>query len=152
MNTLIAQVTTSSSDASAGAAIGGGIATLVWLVVVVAMIAGLWKLFTKAGRPGWAAIIPFYNYVVMFQVTGRSPWWVLGLFVPFLNIFVAIRLVFDLAKVFGRGIGFGFGLLFLFPIFMLILAFGNAEYVGRDGHRPAPVGSGGFAPAPLVAP
>ena len=128
--------------------IGAAIGALLWLVVVVAMIAGIWKLFAKAGRPGWAAIIPFYNYVVMFRITGRSPWWVLGMFVPFLNIFVAIRLVFDLAKVFGRGIGFGFGLLFLFPIFVLILAFGNAEYVGRDGHRPQPSAPGSASHPP----
>lgn len=147
MHTLFAQVTTSTS-VSGGGGIGSAIAGLIWLVVVVAMVAAMWKLFTKAGQPGWAALIPFYNYVVMFRITGRSPWWILGLFVPFLNFFVAIRLVFDLARSFGRGIGFGFGLLFLFPIFVMILAFGDAQYVGRDGTRP--LSTGGFAPAPLA--
>lgn len=147
MQTFLAQVTTSTS-VSSGGGIGSAIAGIVWLVVVVAMVAAMWKLFAKAGQPGWAALIPFYNYVVMFRITSRSPWWVLGMFVPFLNIFVAIRLVFDLAKSFGRGIGFGFGLLFLFPIFVLILAFGDAQYVGRDGHQS--LSTGGFAPAPLA--
>jgi hypothetical protein len=67
--------------------------------------------------------------------------------VPLLNFYVIIRLVFDLARVFGRGIGFGFGLLFLFPIFMLILAFGEAVYVGPNGTHGAPVPAGGFAGA-----
>jgi hypothetical protein len=86
----------------------------------------------------------------MLQITGRSGWWLLGLLVPFLNIFVAIRLVFDLAKVFGRGVGFGFGLLFLFPIFVMILAFGDAVYVGPNGSRAAQYGAGGLNTAPLT--
>jgi uncharacterized membrane protein len=143
MHTVLAQATTNS-----GGGIGSAIAGLVWLVVVVAMLAAMWKLYVKAGHPGWAALIPIYNYIVMFRITGRSPWWLLGLFVPFLNFFVAIRLVFDLAKAFGRGIGFGFGLLFLFPIFVMILAFGDAHYVGRDGGQPLP--TGGLATAPLA--
>ena len=150
MHTLLAQVTTSvSSSGNADGGIGSVIGGLVYIVIIVAMLAGIWKLFTKAGQPGWAAIIPIYNYVVMFRITGRSPWWILGMFVPFLNIFVFIRLVFDLAKSFGRGIGFGFGLLFLFPIFVLILAFGDAQYVGRDGSH-APLPTGGLAAAPLA--
>ena len=149
MNTLIAQVTTSTSgNVGAGSVIG----SVVWLVVVVAMIAALWKVFQKAGRPGWAALIPIYNTITMLRVTGRSGWWFLGFMVPLLNIFVAIRLVFDLAKVFGRGIGFGFGLLFLFPIFVLILAFGDAQYVGRNGdNRSTPLSTGGVAPAQISA-
>jgi hypothetical protein len=148
MNTVFAQVTTSTSVNSGGA--GGGIGAIIGLAIGVVLIVAIWKVFQKAGKPGWAALIPIYNYVVMFRITGRSPWWLLGMFVPFLNIFVGIRLVFDLAKVFGRGIGFGFGLLFLFPIFVLILAFGDAEYVGRDGHRPTPLSTAGFAAAPLA--
>jgi hypothetical protein len=146
LHTLFAQVTT-STNVSGGGGIGAGIAGLVWLVIVVAMLVAIWKLFAKAGQPGWAALIPIYNYVVLFRITGRSAWWILGMFVPFLNIFVAIRLVFDLAKAFGRGVGFGFGLLFLFPIFVMILAFGDAQYVG---HAAQPLATGGLAPAPLA--
>jgi Family of unknown function (DUF5684) len=101
----------------------------VWLAAVVVSIVAVWRLFEKAGRPGWASLIPFYNLVVMLQISGRSGWWLLGMFVPLLNIFVGIRLPFDLAKAFGRGIGFGFGLLFLSMIFAPILAFGDARYV-----------------------
>jgi uncharacterized protein DUF5684 len=146
MNVIMAQVSGSGDAAAAGA--GGGIFSIVWLVVVVAMIAAMWKIFTKAGQPGWAAIIPLYNYIVLFRITGKSAWWILGLMVPILNFYVAIRLVFNLASVFGRGIGFGFGLLFLFPIFAMILGFGDAVYVGPNGNR-QPVAAG-YAPAPLA--
>jgi hypothetical protein len=123
-----------SADSSAAAG-GSIIFSIVWLAVSIALLVALWKLFVKAGQPGWACLIPIYNTIVLLRITGRSAWWVLGLMVPFLNIFVIIRLVFDLAKVFGRGVGFGFGLLFLSPIFIAILGFGNAQYVGPGGGR-----------------
>jgi len=148
MNSFLAQVTTSvSTTGDAGVGIVGSV---VWLVVTVAMIVAIWKLFTKAGQPGWASLIPIYNTIVLLRITGRSGWWFLGMLVPFLNFFVIIRLIFDLARVFGRGVGFGFGLLFLFPIFLLILAFGDAEYLGPDGSRTKTSGPASFAPAPLA--
>ena len=107
------------------------VSVVVWLGITAFLIVASWKVFEKAGVPGWVSLIPIYNMVTLLQISGRSGWWVLGLCVPFLNFFVAIRLVFDLAKAYGRGIGFGFGLLLLAPIFMPILAFGNARYVGR---------------------
>jgi hypothetical protein len=147
MNSLFAQVTTTTS--ASGDAGTGIVGSALWLVITVAMIVALWKLFVKAGRPGWASLIPFYNTIVLLNITGRSGWWFLGMLVPFLNFFVIIRLIFDLARVFGRGIGFGFGLLFLFPIFLLILAFGDSEYLGPDGSR-SKTPDASFAPAPLA--
>ena len=105
---------------------------VVWLVVVVVLLAAYWRIFAKAGRPGWASLIPIYNVVTLLHITGRSGWWVVGMCVPLLNIFVAIRLVFELAGAFGRGIGFGFGLLLLSPIFVPVLGFGDSRYVGRS--------------------
>lgn len=96
----------------------------------VAMFAGLWKLLVKAGKPGWAAIVPFYNLYGMFDITFGKGWMFLLLFVPVVGLVFAVMLWFKLAKAFGKGIGFGFGLLFLSPIFICILGFGNAEYVG----------------------
>jgi hypothetical protein len=148
MSTVIAQATVSTS-ASGNAGIGI-VGSIVWLAFVVVLLVAAWKVFAKAGRPGWASLIPIYNTITMLQITGRSGWWVLGLCVPFLNIFVAIRLVFELAKVFGRGVGFGFGLLFLFPIFVLILAFGDAQYVGPGGNRATAFPPIGTAPAPIA--
>src|SRR5947199_5096762 len=94
---------------------------LIWLGLTVALVIAQWRIFAKAGVPGWACLIPVYNVVKLLHITGRSGWWLLGMFVPFLNIFVAIRLVFDLASAFGRSVAFGFGLLLLSPIFVAIL-------------------------------
>lgn len=125
---MLAQAT-----ANSGSALGGAIGTVLWLAITIVLIVAAWRLFEKAGRPGWASLIPIYNTIVMLQITGQSGWWILGLFVPFLNFFVIIRLIFNLATVFGRSVAFGFGLLFLAPIFLCILAFGDARYVGFDG-------------------
>jgi hypothetical protein len=106
--------------------IGGVIGLVIGIVELIAM----WKIFTKAGKPGWAVLIPIYNLYVMLEIVGR-PWWYLLLFlVPLVNVVIAIILVFDLAKSFGKGAGFGIGLLLLGPIFIIILGFGKAQYVG----------------------
>jgi hypothetical protein len=104
-----------------------------WLfVIVVAIIeiAAMWKVFEKAGRPGWAAIVPIYNLVVLCQVAGKSGWWVLLFMIPLVNIIVAIMVAFGLAKSFGKGGLFAVGLLLLGLIFYPILGFGDAEYQG----------------------
>jgi hypothetical protein len=149
MHLIIAQVTTTTTTSgNMGAA--SPILTVVWLAVTVALVAAVWKIFAKAGRPGWASLIPIYNTITMLHITGRSGWLILALLVPFWNIYIAIRLVFNLAQVFGRGIGFGFGLLFLSPIFLLILGFGDAQYVGPRNARLAPVSARTLAQAPLA--
>jgi hypothetical protein len=137
------------TTASADAGTSSLISTVISLAIAVVMIVAIWKVFAKAGRPGWAALIPIYNTITLLNITGKSGWWFLGMLVPFLNIYVYIRLVFNLASVFGRGIGFGFGLLFLFPIFLMILAFGNAQYVGPGGNRGV-ASPAGYAPAPMA--
>lgn len=106
------------------------VAVIIALAVCVVMLVGLWKLFAKAGKPGWAAIVPFYNMYCMYQISFGKGWLFLFTFVPIANIVFAIMLCFKLAKAFGKGTGFGFGLLFLGPIFMCILGFGDADYVG----------------------
>jgi hypothetical protein len=149
MNVLMAQVTASTSSSGDMSSISP-IGLVVWLAITVALVVAVWKLFTKAGQPGWASLIPIYNTITLLRITGKSGWWVLGMMVPLLNLYVIIRLVFDLARVFGRGVGFGFGLLFLFPIFVMILAFGDAQYVGPNGKRTTPSPAGGFAHAPVA--
>lgn len=118
---------------AAGAAALAGFATIymiVMLVICVIMIVAMWKLFTKAGEHGWASIIPFYSNYVLFKIAMGNGWLFLLLLVPIVNIVMEIMIWFKLAKAFGKGVGFGFGLLFLSPIFILILAFGSADYVG----------------------
>ena len=94
----------------------------------------MWKIFKKAGKPGWASIIPIYNAVVMFQICGMNPWLLLLAIIPFVNFVTApilsIIMNVNLAKKFGKGGGFAVGLIFLNFIFTLILAFGESEYQG----------------------
>ena len=113
-----------------GAAAGGGVSSIVGLLVAVLVIAGMWKVFTKAGKPGWAAIIPIYNTIVLLQIAGKPVWWFLLFFIPIVNIVIAVMVMIAIAKAFGKGTGFALGLLFLSPIFIPILGFSNAQYVG----------------------
>ena len=103
---------------------------IVILILSVVMIVALWKIYAKAGEPGWASIVPFYCNYVLFKIAMGNGWLFLLLFVPVVNIVFGIMVYFKLASAFGKGVGFGFGLLFLTPIFILILAFGSAEYIG----------------------
>lgn len=103
---------------------------IVVLVISILTLVALWKIFVKAGKPGWACIIPFYSTYCLFDIAWGNGWLFLLSFVPFVNIVVMIMMYFKLAKAFGKGTGFGFGLLFLNTIFVLILGFGSAEYIG----------------------
>ena len=105
------------------------------LAIVVLIIAGFWKVFTKAGQPGWAAIVPIYNLYILLKIAGKPGWWILLFFIPLVNLIIAILVAIEVAKAFGKGVGFGLGLAFLGFIFYPILGFGNATYQG------APAGS-----------
>ena len=112
---------------------GFGIAYLVFLLVLYALIVvANWKIFTKAGKPGWASIIPFYNLYVLFEIAGMNGWLFLLLCLPIVNIVMMIMLYINLAKAFGKGTGFMIGLIFLPNIFTLILAFGSSQYQGTQ--------------------
>ena len=116
----------------------GGVIGLIGLVLMLAfvvfMIASVWKVYTKAGQPGWTAIIPIYNTFVMLRIIGKPWWWFIGLLIPLVNFVVAILICVELAKVFGKGIGFAIGVILLPFIFFPILAFGSATYT-----RPPPL-------------
>ncbi|MDD3480667.1 MAG: DUF5684 domain-containing protein [Patescibacteria group bacterium] len=119
---------------------------VVVLAVAVFMIVCMWKIFVKAGKPGWAAIVPIYNVIVLLEIIGRPAWWVLFLFasvIPFVGWIAALAfgiiIALDLAKSFGKDTGFGI-LLPLLPIVGYpMLAFGKAEYKGpsASGSKPA---------------
>jgi hypothetical protein len=113
---------------------GSLLAPMIMLAMVVVVIAGMWKTFSKAGQPGWACLIPIYNVIVLLQIAGRPVWWFLLLLVPFVNIIVTFVVVMDIARAFGRSAGFGLGLFFLGPVFYPILGFGNAQYEGASAH------------------
>lgn len=123
---------------NAGGVLGALIGLVFQLALTVALIAAMWKLFAKAGLPGWGSLIPIYNTYLLLKLVGRPGWWLLLLFVPFVNLVVAIIALLDLAKAFGKSTAFGVGLIFLAPIFIMILGFGDARYVGPVAGSPRP--------------
>jgi hypothetical protein len=103
---------------------------VIYVAVVILEIAAMWKVFVKAGEPGWAAIIPIYNTYILLKIVGRPWWWLLLLLIPFVNIVMLIVVLNDLSKSFGKTVGFTVGLVLLGVIFIPILGFGPAEYRG----------------------
>src|SRR6266545_4236027 len=104
---------------------------------MAAIMVAMWKVFTKAGQPGWASIIPIYNLYIWCKIVGRPWWWILLMLIPFVNFIILIILCIDTAKSFGKGAGFGIGLALLGIIFWPILGFGSAQYQGAAAARPA---------------
>lgn len=113
-----------------GGGIGAMIVMLIYLAIIVVTIAGCWKVYVKANKPGWACIIPIYNVIVWLEIVGRPIWWIILLFIPIVSIVVAIIVCIDLAKSFGKGGGYGVGIAFLPFIFLPMLGFGSATYSG----------------------
>jgi len=111
---------------------GGALVFLIWLAIVVVVLVGCWKMFVKAEQPGWGILIPIFNAYLFIKVAGRPGWWLLLLFIPIVNIVVSIIITVDIARNFGKGVGFALGLIFLGFIFYPILGFGDAQF------RPVP--------------
>ena len=141
MNSSIASLLAQVSDNDA--AVAGGILALlgafmfVFALVGLVVLVGMWKAFSKAGQPGWAAIIPVYNLVVLFRVAGQSGWLALTFLLNFIPVVgglawlgIVIWNHINVSKRFGHGVGFALGLVVLAPIFWLILGFGSSKYVG----------------------
>jgi len=109
------------------------VVALIQVGILVLVLASIWRIFTKAGEAGWKSLIPIYNMYIMLRIAGRPGWWLLLFFIPFVNFVIAILVAIDLAKAFGKGVGFAIGMVFLGFIFYPLLAFGDATYT-----RPAP--------------
>jgi hypothetical protein len=101
---------------------------IVILLLAIVCIVGIWKVFTKAGQPGWGSIIPIYNAYLLIKIAGKPGWWLILLFIPIVNFIMAILISLGVAKNFGKGGGFGVGLLLLPFIFYPILGFSDAQY------------------------
>ncbi len=111
--------------------VSGGPGIVFWIfyfAILIFMIIVMWKIFVKAGKPGWGCIVPIYNIILQLEIAGRPIWWIFLMFIPFVNIVISIIILIDFAKAFGKGTGFAIGMLFLPFIFFPILAFDSSEY------------------------
>lgn len=116
-------------NGSYGGGAGVGIVgIIIYLAIMVFFIAVGWKIFAKAGKPGWAVIIPIYNIIVMLEIVNRPIWWIILFLIPVVNFVVGIIVILDLAKSFGKSTGFAVGMILLGIIFYPMLAFGGAQY------------------------
>lgn len=116
-----------------------GITLIIVLVIAIFVIAGMWKVFQKAGKPGWAAIIPIYNIIVLLEIAKKPTWWLILYFlgmIPLIGIFISlavgVMVGIAVAKNFGKSDGFGIGLGLLGFIFYPILGFGDAKYLPNE--------------------
>ena len=108
-------------------------ASIASLALSVLLIVAMWRIFQKAGKPGWASIVPFYNIYIMYEITWGNGWRFLMLLIPFYNIVLGIQTQVKLAKAFGKSGGFAVGLIFLTYVFCPILAFDGSVYQGVPG-------------------
>jgi hypothetical protein len=117
-----------TAGAAAGAAVGGTV--LLIQIVIGALFCAfmLWKVFTKAGQPGWASLIPIYNAYILMKVAGKPGWWVILCLIPIVQIVIGIIACIGVAQNFGKGGGFAAGLILLPVVFFPILGFGSATY------------------------
>ena len=133
---LLPMLQSGSSDALnmqySGQAELGTIPTLIGLAVIVLTLIAMWKVFTKAGEPGWAVLVPIYNIIVYLRIAGKPVWWIILFFIPLVNFVIAILVAVGFAKAFGKGVGFALGLVLLGPIFIMILGFSDAKFQGHQ--------------------
>jgi hypothetical protein len=143
MNTSIASLLAQASgnEEAVAAGIIAFLAAFAFVFIAIGLVAaiGMWKTFEKAGQPGWAAIIPIYNLVVMFRLGGQSGWFALAILlnlIPFIGGLAWLGIIIwnhvNISKRFGQGVGFAIGLVLLAPIFWLILGFGSSKYLAEQ--------------------
>jgi len=110
-----------------------GTFVVIYIAIIALIIYSAWKIFTKAGKPGWACLIPIYNILVMLEIIGKPWWWLLLMLIPVVNLVFSIWAVNLLSKSYGHGVGFTLGLIFLSFIFIPILGLGESKYIGPAG-------------------
>jgi hypothetical protein len=106
---------------------------IIYVAILGLVLASMWAIFAKAGKPGWAALIPIYNLIVLLEIVGKPWWWLLLMVIPLVNVVFAVWTYNLLSKSFGKSEGFTAGLILLSFIFLPILAFGDARYQGPAG-------------------
>ncbi len=120
-------------DANAMTSVGSGFLVFYYIFAIalsVLSIIATWKLFTKAGEAGWKSIIPVYNGMVLFKIIYGKPGKYFMVLIPVFGEILAIASMVRLGQVYGKGVGFRLGLIFLSPVFLLILGFGDSQYIG----------------------
>ncbi len=108
---------------------------VVYCIILLIVIIAWWKIFEKAGQPGWKAIIPLYNAYILLKIVGKPDWWLLMFFIPFVNFVFIIWTYNMLSKSFGKDEAFTVGLVLLGFIFFPVLGFGGATYLGPYGNK-----------------
>lgn len=98
------------------------------LAISIFVIVSAWKIFEKAGQPGWGIFIPIYNMYLLLVIAGKPGWWLILYLIPLVNFVIGLIVAIDIAKNFDKDTAFGLGLFFLGFIFYPILAFGDARY------------------------
>lgn len=127
--------TTPAATGLAAFGVGMLIFWLIGMAISVFTLICMWKVFKKAGKPGWASLIPIYNIIVMLEIAELPMWYIALYCLPFANIYAMFKTYIELAKKFGKSAGFGVGMVFLAPIFFGILAFGkDSNYVGGQNN------------------
>ena len=111
----------------------GAVGFMVYFAIIALMLASMWTIYKKAGKPGWACIIPIYNIIVLLEIVGKPWWWLLLMIIPGVNLIFMIWMYNLLSLSFGKSSGFTIGLILLSIIFFPILAFGDAKYQGPAG-------------------
>ena len=105
---------------------------IIYLGIIVLMIVSMWKIFTKAGKPGWAIFIPIYNAIVWLEIAKKPWWWIFLMLIPYIGMIWGIWALNMVVKNFGKDVGFTIGCIFLPFIFIPILGLGDAKYIGTD--------------------
>lgn len=105
--------------------------------LILIQIIAYWKIFSKAGEAGWLSIVPVLNFYILLKIVGKPGWWILLLFIPLVNLIIAVITVHALSRSFGKDVGFTLGLIFLPFIFYPILEFSDAKYRGPAGNPAA---------------
>ena len=103
------------------------------LMLTILMAISCYRIYQKAGRKGWEALIPIYNFIILFKIVGIGPLMIFLIFIPLINIIFAISVAIKLASSFGKSTAYGLGLAFLPFIFYPMLAFSSATYISPNG-------------------
>ena len=109
---------------------------LCFFAITILVIASMWTIYSKAGKPGWACIIPVYNLIILLEITGKPWWWLLLLLIPIANLIFLIIIYHNLSLSFGKDGAFTVGIILLGFVFLPVLAFGDAQYIGPGGQTP----------------